>query len=137
MAKIGQNAYSCKRYQAVLAPFTGLNGKMAASKVKCKALVNSSDSGVKFYYGYSKNASGGKQNFALRTKSRNLTTHAYSADELQHQDLFKRAWAAVAQVIADPDTYAQALARFKADTHGYTTLRTFLFAEKYAELKSA
>jgi len=137
MATIGQNAYSCKRYQVVMAPFTGLNGKMAASKVKCKALDNSSDSGVKFYYGYSKNVSGGKQNFALRAKSRNLATHAYSTDELQRQDLFKRAWAAVKQIISDPDSMDQALKRFKADTHGYTTLRTFLFAEKYAELKSA
>ena len=66
---------------------------------------------------------------------RNLTTNPYSTDELQRHDLFKRAWQAVAAIVADPDTYAQALARYKANPGKYNSLRGFLFAEKYKELK--
>lgn len=119
-----ENAYEAKRYQRSISPLTGLNGKLAQSTVKC-VHGDVAYTGIQFAYGYSKFGSP-KTLFAIRAKSR---TSAYSAAEIANKTIFSTAIVTADQILADPDARAAALAEYKANTHGYKTLRTYLIAK--------
>lgn len=136
MANLKRQGVGSRRYQITLAPVDALNGKLSQSTVVAKVLESSTQSGVKFYYGYQKS---GVSRFALRTKSRNLADKPYSALETQQKTFFTQAVAAVKTTLENPDTKAQAIARFKAKgiAGGFKTLRGFLIAEKINELRES
>ena len=118
------NSYESKRFQRSISPLTGLNGKLAQSTVKC-VHGDVAYTGIQFAYGYSKFGSP-KTLFAIRAKSR---TSAYSAAETANKNYFTSAVATADATLADVDARAAALAEYKANTHGYKTLRTYLIAK--------
>lgn len=135
MAFDGGSAYVNKRFQTCIAPVIGLNGKMSPSKVKCSNLPNSSESGNKFFYGYSRGSKPGVAYYACRTKSRNLANKPYSANENNVKGWFTQAIAATKAVLADPDKADQALAQYKANPKGYTRVYTYVFAREFQRIK--
>ena len=68
---------------------------------------------------------------------RNPELKPYSPQEKQNHTLFAQAWAAVKAIVEDADAKAAAQARFRAGHGKYTTLRGFLFAEQYKNLKES
>jgi hypothetical protein len=100
-------------------------------------MSNSSESGNKFFYGYSRGSKPGVAYFACRSQSRNLAKKPYSANEQNVKNWFTAALSATNTVLADPDQADQALAEYKANPKGYTRLRTYVFAREFERLKNA
>lgn len=135
MAFTTGSAYVNKRFQTCIAPVIGLNGKLAPTNVKCSNMLNSSESGNKFFYGYSRASKPGVSYFACRTKSRNLSKDPYSANENNVKGWFRQAITATKALLADPDKADAALAQWKANPKGYTRLYTFVFAQEFERIK--
>ena len=121
------NKYVKKRYQICIDPIEGLNGKLAQSS----AVVHNStvkESAVQYYYGIRRGNS--KPGFALR-KFANTT--AATAAQTAVRTKFATAVANTATILADPDQLAAQIAAWKANPEGYTSVRTYTFAQEFAK----
>lgn len=84
-----------RRYYIALAPFDHINGKMAPSRVKCPNTEDPEHTTVSgFWYGYRRPGIDISR-FAVRTESRDLTTHPYTPREDENRTLFTAALIAV------------------------------------------